>query len=1012
MAKNHLIIGLGGTGGKIIRALRKNIYQEFRAPDPVGVNMGYLYVDSSDEMMDPEDPTWRTLGRSVQLDKNSQLVISDANLKTRLANINNYPGISPWIGSAEEWGNILNTINTTKVLGGQKRRLGRFLFACKVAEFKTLLKEQIRLLQKNGEIAVTIHICCGLAGGTGSGSIIDVIAQVRDTYPDAKAYRIAVYALLPDKYPKEKWDTGNYHANGYAALMELNALSVGAFHPYDVSGEKGRLELQDPFNGCYLFTNENENGLSVDVGVDVPNIAASFLYQKVVAIRSVKWDTLRRIEDAENGNSSPEGPTNAQIGERSKRFLAFGIKRLAIPEEEIREFLAYSFARQAALQLQYNNWSDAQSFADEPSNRGFKEFVTQPDVLQRWLLSDDHLRLSVGILRDEINNPKWKPINNSWQDVMPNFKSFVRETYKNPKVWLDELDKLAEKRYAQDYRELGVKRFYETKEGDRRDHTREIRSRVERDLIEEWRNGVQSLFDIRRLLEALTASLQQRLAAVDDKIVNATQNEERAAGIAGGQKQEWATVGWLREKFGARDRLFDAHAETLLEQYTHRTNIAAWKFAKGLLQALVGEFTSLQSEVDSGAKMLGDVAKLFSEAAAARCNDGGMTDMRQQLVKFYEPDAVKSFTRTLVRDKDEQFKQTKVVRDKLLAELGDNPSFALINQRLSREKLVNLLEQTCEENAIRAHDNLVMEVKERRLLGDSIIERLYQQFGGNVEQVQKYVRDLVAMAGNYVAFEPEEITKTDDSIPKGMKTKVPNFTVVMPDYPQRPEFVAAVRRAFSASTNVPDMEFIPSVEVPADVKPNEITLVSVTNLFPLRYVHQTAFLREKYEARLKGGEAARVKLELHSEGDGTQFPSLFVRSTAETIDLGLPYVLLGRALDVIQKLENPVTGLTNMALVTKDENGFDNDPVVLGNTLVDSVGRLNSDAVRTISATVQELLDGEQYAHVTKRAELQKTILTLVEEVKAERKNNVQDETYRRFLNAGKKAVSILQPKG
>jgi hypothetical protein len=27
--KNHLLIGLGGTGGKILRALRKTVFQEF-----------------------------------------------------------------------------------------------------------------------------------------------------------------------------------------------------------------------------------------------------------------------------------------------------------------------------------------------------------------------------------------------------------------------------------------------------------------------------------------------------------------------------------------------------------------------------------------------------------------------------------------------------------------------------------------------------------------------------------------------------------------------------------------------------------------------------------------------------------------------------------------------------------------------------------------------------------------------------------------------------------------------
>lgn len=33
---NHLVIGLGGTGGSVLRALRKRIYEEFRSNDPTG----------------------------------------------------------------------------------------------------------------------------------------------------------------------------------------------------------------------------------------------------------------------------------------------------------------------------------------------------------------------------------------------------------------------------------------------------------------------------------------------------------------------------------------------------------------------------------------------------------------------------------------------------------------------------------------------------------------------------------------------------------------------------------------------------------------------------------------------------------------------------------------------------------------------------------------------------------------------------------------------------------------
>src|SRR6201997_607559 len=95
MVANHLIIGLGGTGGKIIRSFRKAVFQAFRTEDADGVNLGYLYVDSSAEMMAIDDPSWKILGTSVQLNKRSQLLIQEANLASRLDNIDTIPESSP-----------------------------------------------------------------------------------------------------------------------------------------------------------------------------------------------------------------------------------------------------------------------------------------------------------------------------------------------------------------------------------------------------------------------------------------------------------------------------------------------------------------------------------------------------------------------------------------------------------------------------------------------------------------------------------------------------------------------------------------------------------------------------------------------------------------------------------------------------------------------------------------------------------------------------------------------------
>jgi hypothetical protein len=70
-------------------------------------------------------------------------------------------------------------------------------------------------------------------------------------------------------------------------LLELNSLSVGRLCPDDLLGVKGKLKLSDPFNGCYILTNENDNGLTVDVDKQLPGIIADFLYQKIIVTRTV-----------------------------------------------------------------------------------------------------------------------------------------------------------------------------------------------------------------------------------------------------------------------------------------------------------------------------------------------------------------------------------------------------------------------------------------------------------------------------------------------------------------------------------------------------------------------------------------------------------------------------------------------------------------------------------------------------------------------------------------------------
>ncbi|MEI6708080.1 MAG: tubulin-like doman-containing protein [Methylococcales bacterium] len=996
--KNHLLIGIGGTGGKILRALRKNMFQEFRGNGPDIVNLGYLYIDSSKEMMAIDDGSWRILGESVQLAPRSQLLITGGNLNQILDNLGGHPNIQPWIGSRDQWKDILNSI-VGETLGGQKRRLGRFLFACKSRSFKDQLKQLAGELTTGGDASVTFHICCGLAGGTGSGSLVDTIAQIRALYRDSKMYRIIVYTLLPEEIPNPNWDTGNYHANGYAALAELNALSVGAYQPHDIAERGERLALSDPFNGCYIFSNRNENGLQVDVDKTLPNIVADFLFQKLVAVRNADaLKLLEKMENAENGDGTPETRSGSNVPLRSKRFLTFGIKRLAVPEIEIREYLTYKFARQAASQLRFNNWDDTFGFRDEPRNQDFGEFVRDKQTLERWFLTDEHFTLSRGILLEEINNKNWKPIINEWLDIVPQFVGLVQG--QDDKVWLNELEKLMAQRFEENYRKIGVRKFYETKLEARKDHVRELRSRVERELFDDWKNGSKSMHDIGRCVTALIATLEERLLAADSKLARANTNIDNAEQKVAAIRAEWASVGFLSNVFGKRRNLLDMHAEALRELYTARTQAESWVFAKRLLQDSVSEFNQLSTDIGQCCKLVDESIKEFKEGIDERCNDGDTPDLRQSLVRFYNAENVRLFARDLEKDKAEQSRQSQAVRLALIEQLTADTTFSAFQNRISRQRFFDVLEQKCALSSITAHDTLVATNRDRKpLLGVNIIGQLEREYSGKTDDLRKFIHDLVAYAGNYLEFDPQAVV-----VGVG-KTKVSQFLIILPKAGDHAAFSEQLKTLFREQLS----GGIPVEIIESDTKPNEIVLLGVTNLFPLRYAKTTKFLKETYDRRISlSDKPERIKLELHGEGDGSQLPDLLLADERVLREKALPALLLAKTLGLITVVTSPTTGISELYLISEDADGL---PVrtKLGKTLIELSENIAIDAIQRLEEAATSTLQQAAWQHIEQRTELQQKIRDELKQILADRRNDYEDPIYKRFETAARTAIQTLK---
>jgi hypothetical protein len=1009
--QNHLIVGLGGTGGKIIRAMRKMIYRNLRQLTPENVELRFLYVDSDDSLMGLGDESWKALGKSVQLPNSSTLLIEGTDLKSVIENVNSYPGIKPWIGDRQQWRGILESARGAKIAGGQKRRLGRFLFANKVADFRDQAGRLVDEMTSSGQAGVTFHVCCGLAGGTGSGTVIDVASQLRSKFGSDENRRILLYTLLPEEQPNPDWAGPNYHANGYAALRELNALAVNDWVPHDISGEKTtesrydveaeRLDLKDPFNGCYVFSNRNAAGYRARVKDEVPDIAASFLYHKIVTAADIGDSGLNQLSrqetfEMQGGSGGVEGEREREDGPqtRSARFLTFGIKQLAYPEDEILEYLTFSFAEQAALQLRYNNWSEAVGYTDEPRNQSFDAEVRSAEVKNRWRITDEHLTLSEGILDDERENTNWKPIGADWSNAANNYIELVRQN-SDREEWPYKLEQRFEKRFDDEFRGQGVEAFYHQRSDSRmrERYVREIRGLLEKELFEKWVQGDQSMQEISQLLTDLRHELEKRKSNFDERITDQQELAKKHRERVDANSEEWSNIGvlssWVLDK---HEKLLKDIKQDLKRHYLARTRVVAFRFAKELLRTLIDEVDELRGVVDRAASMLAQATERFQDEVAARLNDEGEDDLEKQVIRFYDPSEVQDLSTRLVKDEEVQTQQTAQMRRRIANLAGQTPTFAKLNSNTNLGDLVDLFQEQEEESVRDAHNTA--DLKDRSsLLGVNIINRLYEKYGNSQERLRDYVHDVLKKAETFARFSDEEKNK---KVPGGA-TDFSTFTVILPDTKDHPEFREALKEAFEkAVPSGAQVEFALSPK-----RENEIIILNVASSFPLRFLESTRFLKDEYERRKADSENAA--LEIHLEGTGELYPSLYQPDRGDIVERTRPYLLLAHTMDLFE-VEKDRAGRSTLVYEILDEDGLPVEEIQLGQTLVEAEEKLDVKLSATIREAVEERLEDSSFDPPEARQEVFEQAVEKTKDIR----DCARDGKYKAYADAAREAKQIL----
>ena len=502
---NHILVGLGGTGGKILKAFKMRMFEEFPdAKDRDKQPVALLYVDSTDEMMGIGRPDFRVMGLDASFTKNEFLYIKDVDVVKILDNIDNYPSVKGIVNNVSA---VKTAIGSLGQAAGQKRRAGRLLFAANAIAYVNALKNaygRCDAISHNAE-KTNIHIFAGLCGGTGSGAIVDAIVQTRKAFPEAI---ISVYAMIPEmNLPKANMDQGRYYQNGYAALNELNALQAGRFLPHDVTGAGKEAKLftekvKGVADGLTLYSNVNENGLTVNSLNELPKIVSDYIYARVFLINSddeVNGDIIRAytfenmddfaLEYDETKNAGADGQIPVA---RTKKINSFGIKRVMYPELRVLKHITYTIGESVLYQFKYNHWREDMGYVNEEINKDYREIYFNENNLSKWLLDYKHLTLEHKILQTDKDYPRF---NEYWHDKA----TVYAEDAKNADCPLNELDSIMGDFFEKQFRGNGVVEFYKGKERAIPEIAKEIRRTIEHELFEKWKVGDISIIELQKV---------------------------------------------------------------------------------------------------------------------------------------------------------------------------------------------------------------------------------------------------------------------------------------------------------------------------------------------------------------------------------------------------------------------------------------------------------------------------------------------------------------------------------
>ncbi len=586
---NHLLIGFGQTGRKVLQHF-ENLRQQavWQGSHFVADCLAVDVPPLSDHY-----PTLLLAGQAVNPYEDQRMQwVPPPTVVNALTYLKNHPWLRPSANEMAVWEQLIRQASARSPIFFN-RRISRYSCAESLAVFLERVDQSFtRMRLASGHGGLNIHLVLDLGDPVVSGTIIDVLVQLRQRYPSVLC-QLMLYAYLPQDRKGDKYRTERL-ASAYAALLELKHLSDKTWLPDNVLQAEALMEDDVWFNACYFMQHpihvsaqEKPAPDNIDPGGSGHDALSVFLLRRI-SVGEAQWHESFPIEQ--------QPITIGDEAYQSRPFLSFSSLRLSFDHLYPQDYFSSMYLKQTLSALLYRHWQPEQGFVHHSGNLADFDVSVQDLTAGTWLADMGYLRLNKLMSNEAaMFHTRWPSVEEAWQNQQASYLEQVLQAKQTE--WFDSLHQLFEQFFQQGYRNEGVHAFYQR-------HTQQaaalalhmVRS-IEQSLLQQWLQQQQGLFDLGHRLEAMVAEMEGLHSRFNfERAQNKRVVQDYLTRLQDVQPQ-WAETGLLSKWLPSQHGKLQEASQFLADLYTARTQVAALGFTDALLTHLKERLKQTQLHV-------------------------------------------------------------------------------------------------------------------------------------------------------------------------------------------------------------------------------------------------------------------------------------------------------------------------------------------------------------------------------------------------------------------------------